>query len=310
MNNSKLVSYCLFTYNQEKYIKDAIEGALKQTYTPLEIIISDDFSTDSTFQIAKDTVMGYAGPHKIMLNRNESNIGLGGHFSKVCYSVANGEYLITAAGDDISKVDHVEKAVSLIERHQDVKIIDFSGEIIDETGNIIQIIELDFTHKKFTIDDYISLKKIKSFAPGRIFKRELLTSFNPIGSKCPTEDSVLVLRGLLTGGIIRFNIPLVFYRKHGDNLSSPKGLANLSNLAIISQYLDDVLHLFNNNTLNEYMCSFILKRINLEYKVRNLKYIKFTSPIKNTVRKVLIKLLTVLFKFQVKYKINNFLSRQ
>ena len=47
----KLVSYCLFAFNQEKYINEAIKGALNQTYSPLEIIISDDCSTDLTFQI-------------------------------------------------------------------------------------------------------------------------------------------------------------------------------------------------------------------------------------------------------------------
>ena len=51
MNNERpLVSFCIVTYNQEKYIRAAIEGALKQTYSPMEIIISDDCSTDGTYK--------------------------------------------------------------------------------------------------------------------------------------------------------------------------------------------------------------------------------------------------------------------
>jgi hypothetical protein len=43
------VTFALFVYNQEKYIREAVEGAFSQTYEPLEIILSDDCSTDRTF---------------------------------------------------------------------------------------------------------------------------------------------------------------------------------------------------------------------------------------------------------------------
>jgi cellulose synthase/poly-beta-1,6-N-acetylglucosamine synthase-like glycosyltransferase len=43
-----LISFCLLTYNQAPFIREAIEAALAQTYSPLEIIISDDFSNDNT----------------------------------------------------------------------------------------------------------------------------------------------------------------------------------------------------------------------------------------------------------------------
>ena len=46
-----LVTFALFTYNQERYVREAVEGVLAQTYEPLEIIISDDCSTDMTFSI-------------------------------------------------------------------------------------------------------------------------------------------------------------------------------------------------------------------------------------------------------------------
>ena len=48
--NKPLISFLLLTYNQENYIQDAINGALAQTYSPLEIIISDDCSTDGTYK--------------------------------------------------------------------------------------------------------------------------------------------------------------------------------------------------------------------------------------------------------------------
>jgi glycosyltransferase involved in cell wall biosynthesis len=61
MQNKTLVSYCIFTYNQEQYIEECIRGALSQTYENLEIIISDDFSTDQTFKIIQRIQKEYGG---------------------------------------------------------------------------------------------------------------------------------------------------------------------------------------------------------------------------------------------------------
>ena len=53
MSERPLVTFALFAYNQEKYIREAVEGAFSQTYQRMEIILSDDCSTDSTFDILK-----------------------------------------------------------------------------------------------------------------------------------------------------------------------------------------------------------------------------------------------------------------
>ncbi|MCK5536618.1 MAG: glycosyltransferase, partial [Bacteroidales bacterium] len=64
LDKKPLISFTLFAYNQEKYIQEAVEGALSQTYSPLEIVISDDCSTDRTFEIIKELTEDYSGPHK------------------------------------------------------------------------------------------------------------------------------------------------------------------------------------------------------------------------------------------------------
>jgi glycosyltransferase involved in cell wall biosynthesis len=47
--NKPLISFLLLSYNQEEYINDAVDGAFSQTYSTLEIIISDDCSNDNTY---------------------------------------------------------------------------------------------------------------------------------------------------------------------------------------------------------------------------------------------------------------------
>lgn len=74
--DNELISFFALTYNQEKYIEESLKGLLSQTYSPLEIIISDDCSTDKTFEIIKKVVSDYKGTNKILINRNEKNLGL------------------------------------------------------------------------------------------------------------------------------------------------------------------------------------------------------------------------------------------
>src|SRR5215475_5079675 len=107
MKDKPLLSFAIFSCNQEKFIRSAIEGAFAQTYSPLEIIISDDCSKDRTFEIAKEMAAAYRGPHTVRLNRNETNLGIGGHVNKV-FGISQGELVFAAAGDDVSLPHRVE----------------------------------------------------------------------------------------------------------------------------------------------------------------------------------------------------------
>ena len=68
-----LVTFAIFAYNQEATIAEAMAGALSQTYEPLEIIFSDDFSNDQTYQKMLDVVCCYDGPHQVRVRRNANN---------------------------------------------------------------------------------------------------------------------------------------------------------------------------------------------------------------------------------------------
>ena len=60
MNSNKpLVSLVIAFYNQENFVEDAVKGALSQTYDNLEIILSDDCSTDKTFEVIRKCTRDY-----------------------------------------------------------------------------------------------------------------------------------------------------------------------------------------------------------------------------------------------------------
>jgi cellulose synthase/poly-beta-1,6-N-acetylglucosamine synthase-like glycosyltransferase len=81
LSEHPLVSMLLIAYRQPDTVREAIEGALAQTYSPLEIIISDDASGDDTYAQMQAAVADYHGPHKIIMNRNQVNMGIGAHLS-------------------------------------------------------------------------------------------------------------------------------------------------------------------------------------------------------------------------------------
>lgn len=147
MNKNPLVSFCLFCYNQEEFIEEAIEGALDQTYSPLEIIISDDCSTDSTFQIIEKKVANYKGPHKLIVRQNPKNLGLAEHVNTVLYKIATGEYFAMAAGDDISLPERIDTSIIFFRQNPDIVALSSSLEVINNKS-IIQ-------------GEQISVKKIR-----------------------------------------------------------------------------------------------------------------------------------------------------
>lgn len=101
-----LVTFALFAYNQEKFITEAVEAAFAQTYQPLEIIISDDGSSDKTYEIIVSIVQRYQGPHIVRANQTESNEGILKHILSVV-NKSQGDLIVVAAGDDISEPNRV-----------------------------------------------------------------------------------------------------------------------------------------------------------------------------------------------------------
>ena len=92
-----LISVVLCTYNGEKFLAEQLDSILVQTYSNLELIISDDQSTDGTWPLLQT----YAGKDaRIKLFRNETNLGYNKHFEKAC-SFASGQWIAIADQDDI-----------------------------------------------------------------------------------------------------------------------------------------------------------------------------------------------------------------
>lgn len=221
--NHPLVSLCIFTYNQEKFIEEALSGAVKQTYDNLEIIVSDDCSTDNTFQIIQRFVDSYSGPHKILINRNEKNLRHREHFNRVMYNFVSGEIVAVGAGDDISLPERVQVTVDFFLANPQVMSLHFESEQVDV--NLAPLND-DVTlcsnmYSIITIDDYVNRWKSNCWlysGDSRAFRRDVLSFYPPLEIS-HNEDLPMFLRCLMLGSSAVIRKPLVLHRIHGNNES-------------------------------------------------------------------------------------------
>ena len=213
-----LVTFSVCCYQQERYIEEALNSAFAQTYSPLEIVVSDDCSRDSTFEIAKNMVEQYRGPHKVILNRNEVNLGLAGNINKI-WELASGEFLVSQAGDDVSFPHRTAALVEAWLSREPRPDLVYSGLIqIDENGNRLAEVT-DVITETPGIEGTVTGRKI-FIAGGQVaaYARAVHFNIGPLNDDVGAEDFVYSFRALLGNGIAGIPEPLVKYRIHSKSI--------------------------------------------------------------------------------------------
>jgi len=139
MDNPK-VSIGLPVYNGEAYLAQAIESVLNQSFADLELIISDNASTDGTQDICRDYV---SRNPRISYHRNEKNHGAASNFNRA-FERARGEYFQWLAHDDLLCPDFVERCLSVLEADPSTILCFPWVRVIDENGKQVDSWELQF----------------------------------------------------------------------------------------------------------------------------------------------------------------------
>lgn len=231
-----LISYVVTAYNIERFVREAVECAFAQTYSPLEIVLSDDCSSDRTFEIMEKMAAEYRGPHKIKLNRNESNLGITRHMNKAYLELAEGEIIIAAHGDDISIPDRTRLSYEFLRDNPDVTAVSLSMKSVDSAGRENGTDDACVDSVKFY--DFTGLGNIP--APSRAFYKRVMTAFGPLSDDCPTEDELITFRALMLGRNAFLPQVGVRYRKHSASSSNPANFAKFPLEKIIDQQLADM----------------------------------------------------------------------
>lgn len=201
-------------YNGSKYMAEAIDSILNQTYKNFEFIAVNDNSTDSTWEILKSYKKRY--PKIRIINLTSQN----GPFKAVNKAIryVKGEFIAPMDSDDISHPKRLEKEVEFMLSHQDAIVIGTYTRIIDSYGNIIG--KKTFATKNNDI--YRQFFEVHPIVhPSSMVRRSLLPNKNILYEiKFGINDDYYTFYRLLKYGKFA-NIPefLFYYRIHLNNNS-------------------------------------------------------------------------------------------
>jgi len=231
-----LVTFALFSYNQERYIRAAVEAALAQDYSPLEVIISDDCSTDQTFSVIQYLVESYQGPHRVVARQTARNVGTLLHVADVAKS-ARGELLVLAAGDDVSKANRVTVLQEAWKRtgawglSSRFDRIDAEGALLARDVKAA-VIESHGFEKYFLPQDGAVrvVHGCTSAYDARVFDYLQLVPDDYVLSE---DGAISVLLNLIGREIIHLDESLVLYRESPDSLTNNIGRRTLSYAEVV-----------------------------------------------------------------------------
>jgi hypothetical protein len=216
------VSLLLTTYNQERFVRFALESLLLQQYSgPLELVLIDDASTDNTWSIIESVCGKYQGNITLKVERQSSNLGPAnntGYGLEKC----SGEVIVRCHGDDMNMPDRVDKIVKMMQK-TGAMLVSSNAILIDEQNqqkgliqpvgpsglvDTTQIIQAGWTWHMLGATYAWNRKVTDVFG---WFKPEELGSGG---------DHVLPLRGALLGGFGYIGEPLLCWRRHSGQLTA------------------------------------------------------------------------------------------
>jgi len=226
------------TYNQAEFIREAINSALAQTYSNLEVIIGDDASTDATPEIVAKII-----DPRLKYVRNTCNLGRVANYRNLLYNHSTGDYVVNLDGDDYyTDPNFISEAVSLIADDRDFVMVVAraswkisNNEVISDIPDIKEASGLHII-KSLPNKNYF-FKHMAS-----LYKRELAVEIDFYSSNSNSSDWASLYRLALRGKVKYLDRVVGVWRIHDCNESGTKSVKKLvENLEIWSPIYEDAL---------------------------------------------------------------------
>lgn len=210
-----LVSVFIPVYNREKYIADAIDSILNQTFTDFELIIIDDGSTDNTREI-----LASYNDKRIKLFFNEKNMGIPYTRNKGL-ECAKGEFIALLDSDDVAVPDRLEKQLNFFKKHIDCVIVGGFVGVIDQYSRLIKKIKYRYTDPDYASSSLLFNCSIHNTTV--MAKTSVLKKFNYNKHFILAQDVDLLVRLNFSGyKLYNMNEILVFQREHKNRTTTDK----------------------------------------------------------------------------------------
>lgn len=209
-----MISVIMPVYNEQKYLRKAIDSVLNQTYADFELIIINDGSIDDTYNIILELQKNDC---RIKLLNHEKNMGLIKSLNDGL-EVAKGDIIARMDGDDICCGTRFQKQIDFLTRNSSVKLVGSYVDIIDSEDKVIGE-ELFFTNGK-DILNFSTRMRIDIQHPTIMARREAFENFKYRDGYKHAEDYELFCR--MAEQFEMANIPekLLMYRRHESSVSN------------------------------------------------------------------------------------------
>lgn len=275
------VTVLMPVYNGEKYLREAMDSILTQTFTDFEFLIINDGSTDRSVEI----IVSY-NDTRIRLVHNENNLKLVATLNKGL-DLARGEYIARMDCDDISLPERLARQVAFMEAHPELGICGTWAKKIDSDGKVLGDFKSPVGEQ---MDKYI-WRPTPIIHPTAVFRNSVIKSFRYDQNFTDAEDLELWQRVSKVTKLDNLNEYLFLYRVHPQSVTALKRAVQLRSVykAFVKLYgSDDISYeeflavLYESNKLSPIERANIYSRISskfqtgfVDFMISNLKYLVY-----------------------------------
>jgi teichuronic acid biosynthesis glycosyltransferase TuaG len=236
-----LVSVVMSSYNHAKYLPEAIESVLKQTFSDFELIIVDDCSTDNS----KAIIESYqAKDIRVKPFFHEKNLGIAITANDSLKS-SSGKFIAFLSSDDIWMPNKLARQLQIL-KHNENKIVWAEGEVIDGNGALVGLkvttrMSVPIHRRSGNLFQEL-LKEDIIFGQTAIMKRDFVSKVIFNDNFRYVNDHLFFVELARIHEFIFIDEPLAKYRVHGDNVSlTNQALWNKEKLLIRKHFLEKYL---------------------------------------------------------------------
>lgn len=216
-NRFPLVSIVIPFHNNEQTLSEAIESAISQRYTHIEVLVVDDLSTDSSCEVVKKFVKQDS---RVAMFANDGSGVSAARNSGLKRS--KGEFVVFLDADDKLKETYIERALYCYENNSELTIVYSNMERFErETG--VQFLD------EFVITSFLRQNCIPIFAMVRTEQLKSIGGFDEKLSLCEDWECWMNLLKIFEGKVFRIEEPQYLYRKRFNSDSVMDRNANNGN---------------------------------------------------------------------------------
>lgn len=219
MSSGGRVSVCIPTYNAANHIGETIASVLSSTCHNLEIVVSDDASTDNTREVVRSFE-----DHRILLVENETKLGVPANWN-CALQKASGEFVGLLNHDDLYGPFWLTFAIHILKKYAHVGWVVTAFRIVNDSGLVLSV-ETRFpeTREYQPEEAFPRIARLDGLGPGFITRREVMEKLGYYDEDSgPGADNDLFLRLSLHYPLYYSDYPHTAWRLHADNLTHQWG---------------------------------------------------------------------------------------